>query len=95
MATQTAGMSLQQQIMKALYPTFNADFSLLNDLHPTRESCFNDWAGTRAREAKSRDARTIFFSDVSLDGLAERTNCHLGEMILQDVLYRLCHSNQC
>ena len=58
-------------------------------------SCFNDWAGTRAREAKSRDARTIFFSDVSLDGLAERTNRHLGEMILQDVLYRLCHSNQC
>ena len=28
MATQTAGMSLQQQIIKALYPTFNADFSL-------------------------------------------------------------------
>ena len=40
-------------------------------------SCFKDWAGTRAREAKSRDARTIFFSDVSLDGLAERTNRHL------------------
>ena len=55
----------------------------------------NDWAGTRAREAKSRVARTIFFSDVSLDGLAERTNRHLGEMILQDILYRLCHSNQC
>ena len=48
------------------------------------ESCFNDWAGTRAREAKSRDARTIFLSDVSLDGLTERTNHnHLGEMILQ------------
>ena len=28
MATQTAGMSLQQQIIKALYPTFNEDFSL-------------------------------------------------------------------
>ena len=39
-------------------------------------SCFHDWASTRSREAKPRDARTIFFSDVSLDGLAERTNRH-------------------
>jgi len=28
MATQMAGMSLQQQIIKAFYPTFNTDFSL-------------------------------------------------------------------
>ena len=28
MATQMASMSLQQQIIKALYPTFNTDFSL-------------------------------------------------------------------
>ena len=49
----------------------------------------------RARERRSRVTRTIFFSDVSLDGLAERSNRHLDEMILQDVLYRLCHSNQC
>ena len=28
MATQMAGMSLQQQIIKPLYPSFNTDFSL-------------------------------------------------------------------
>ena len=51
--------------------------------------------GSRAQQPKSRDARAIFFSDVSLEGLAEGTNRYLGEMIPQDVLYRLCHSNQC
>ena len=34
--------------------------------------------GTRAREAKRRDARAISPLNVSLDGLAERTNRHLG-----------------
>ena len=48
-----------------------------------------NWAGTRAREAKSRDARTIFLSDVSLDGLAERNNRHLGEMILQGYVIQI------
>ena len=65
-------------------------------MHATRVLLQSDWASTRSREAKPRDVRTIFFFDVSLDGLAEeRTNRHLGEMILQDVLHRLCHSNQC